>query len=72
MEQKIKDNTEAELGFGIRLLERIRGIGNATMPKEKEIEDKTEAELGFGIRALAGETALLVALAVPVFYFTLG
>ena len=71
-EQEIDDNTEAKLGFGIRLLERIRRIGNATMPKEMDIEDKTEAELGFGIRVLAGATALLVALAVPVFYFTLG
>ena len=39
---------------------------------EQKIKDNTEAELGFGIRLLAGATALLVALAVPVFYFTLG
>jgi PAS domain S-box-containing protein len=42
------------------------------MPKEQEIEDSTEAKLGLGIRVLAGVTALVVAIAIPVFYFTLG
>lgn len=42
------------------------------MPNEQDIEDSTEARLGFGIRVLAGATALVVALAVPGFYFTLG
>ena len=42
------------------------------MPEKQIIEDNRKATLGFGIRVLAGVTALVVALAVPVFYFTLG
>lgn len=39
---------------------------------EKKIKNNTEASLGLGIRVLAGVTALVTALAVPGFYFSLG
>jgi diguanylate cyclase (GGDEF)-like protein/PAS domain S-box-containing protein len=42
------------------------------MPEEQKTKDHSEAKLGFGIRLLAGVTALLVTLAVPAFYFSLG